>query len=189
MNSKPTRAFFTLFALAFATTAIAQDVHQQLLDTAKKLEAKRRDQFAAVKTKADLDILQKSLREKFLRLLDGLPQPKGPPNATITGTVDGGDYTVDKLVLENAPGYFMTALLYKPKHTASKLPGVISPCGHSAVGKAAGPYQILHINLAKRGYVVLAYDPIGQAERSQFWDADKKKIAFQPRVRRALRFR
>jgi dienelactone hydrolase len=58
------------------------------------------------------------------------------------------------------------------------VPGVISPCGHSAVGKAASTYQILHINLAKRGYAVLTYDPVGQGERSQFWDAQKKKSRF-----------
>jgi dienelactone hydrolase len=172
------RCFFVLLFFVLSNAASAQDLHQQLLDTARKLEAKRRDQFAGVKTKAELDALQKSLREKFLRLLDGLPESKGAPKATVTGTIDGGDYTVDKLILENAPGYFMTALLYKPKKINGKLPGVISPCGHSAVGKAASPYQTLHINLAKRGYVVLTYDPIGQAERSQFWDVDKKKSRF-----------
>src|SRR5262249_36871884 len=75
-------------------------------------------------------------------------------------------------------GYFVSALLYKPKRIAGRVPGIISPCGHSAVGKAAAPYQMLHINLAKRGYVVLTYDPVGQGERSQFWDADGKKSRF-----------
>jgi cephalosporin-C deacetylase-like acetyl esterase len=55
---------------------------------------------------------------------------------------------------------------------------VLSPCGHSAEGKAAAAYQTLHINLVKRGYVVLTYDPVGQGERSQFWDADKEKSRF-----------
>lgn len=155
-----------------------QDLHEQLLDLARKQESERRARFAAVKTKADVEALQKSLRETFLTLLDGLPQPKNAPKATVTGTIDGGDYVIEKLVIENAPGYFMTALLYKPKKIAGKLPGVISPCGHSPVGKAAATYQILHINLVKRGYIVLTYDPIGQGERSQFWDAAKSKSRF-----------
>jgi pimeloyl-ACP methyl ester carboxylesterase len=46
------------------------------------------------------------------------------------------------------------------------------------VGKAAATYQILHINLVKRGYIVLTYDPVGQAERSQFWDAQAGKSRF-----------
>src|SRR5947208_1261619 len=56
--------------------------------------------------------------------------------------------------------------------------GVISPCGHSTNGKAAAAYQILHINLAKRGFVVLTYDPVGQGERSQFWDAARGRSRF-----------
>ena len=55
---------------------------------------------------------------------------------------------------------------------------MLSPCGHSTVGKAEGTYQIFHINLAKRGYVVLTYDPVGQGERSQFWDAKKGRSQF-----------
>src|SRR5207237_7451997 len=53
-----------------------------------------------------------------------------------------------------------------------------SPCRHSAIGKAAAAYQTLHINRVKRGYVVLTYDPVGQGERSQFWDAAKKRSRF-----------
>ena len=53
-----------------------------------------------------------------------------------------------------------------------------SPCGHSTTGKAAETYQILHINLAKQGYVVLTYDPVGQGERSRFWDPQKARSRF-----------
>src|SRR5206468_3880854 len=38
--------------------------------------------------------------------------------------------------------------------------------------------QVLHINLAKRGFVVLSYDPVGQGERSQFWDAATRRTRF-----------
>src|SRR5262249_31185175 len=58
------------------------------------------------------------------------------------------------------------------------LPGVLSPCGHSAIGKAAPAYQALHVNLAKRGFVVLTYDPVGQGERSQFWDTRRGRSRF-----------
>jgi hypothetical protein len=36
----------------------------------------------------------------------------------------------------------------------------------------------LHVNLAKRGHVVLTYDPVGQGERSQFWDAERGRSRF-----------
>jgi hypothetical protein len=36
----------------------------------------------------------------------------------------------------------------------------------------------LHVNLAKRGAIVLTYDPVGQGERSQYWDADKGRSRY-----------
>lgn len=164
--------------LLHAAEPVRANVHQQLLDLAAKQEQRRRARFAVVKTKADLATLQKELHESFLRLFDGLPEAKGPPPAKVLATIDADDYRIEKLVFESFPGYFVSALLYQPKKAAGRLPGVISPCGHSAVGKAADTYQILHINLAKRGFAVLTYDPVGQGERSQYWDAKKGKSRF-----------
>jgi len=154
------------------------DVHQYLLDLAARHEVDRRARFAAVKTSADLSALQTSLRRTFLRLLDELPASQGAPAVKQTGVIEADDYRIEKLVYESLPGYFVPALLYKPKAISAPRPAVLSPCGHSANGKAAREYQILHINLAKRGYVVLTYDPVGQGERSQFWDAARKRSRY-----------
>jgi cephalosporin-C deacetylase-like acetyl esterase len=154
------------------------DVRRQLLDLAAGQERKRRARFAAVQTAADLEALQKDLRQKFLALLDGLPEAAGPPPVKVTGRIEADDYTIDKLAYESLPGYFVSALLYLPKKREGKAPGALSPCGHSAVGKADPTYQTLHVNLAKRGYAVLTYDPVGQGERSQFWDQDRGRSRF-----------
>jgi cephalosporin-C deacetylase-like acetyl esterase len=154
------------------------DVHQQLLDLASRQEERRRERFGAVRSKMDLEALQTSLRETLLRLLDGLPTRPGIPAVRTTGTIDAGDYAIEKLAYESFPGCFVPALLYRPTKVNSLLPGVLSPCGHSTNGKAAAAYQTLHINLAKRGYVVLTYDPVGQGERSQFWDVEKRRSRF-----------
>jgi dienelactone hydrolase len=158
--------------------AARPDVHRQLLDIAARQQEQRRARFAAVRSEADLAALQKELRQKFLDLLDGLPHASGPPPARQTGTVEADDYLIEKLVFESFPGYFVSALLYRPRKANGPLPAVLSPCGHSATGKAADPYQVFHINLVKRGFVVLTYDPVGQGERSQFWDADRRRSRF-----------
>jgi hypothetical protein len=158
--------------------AAKADVHQQLLELAAKQEQERRNRFAAIATKADLETLQKSLRQKFLDLLDGLPERTGAPPARMLAKIDGDDYTIDKLVFESFPNYFVPGLLYKPKKLDGKRPAILSPCGHSPIGKANASYQILHINLTKRGYIVLTYDPVGQGERSQYWDADKARSRY-----------
>jgi len=154
------------------------DVHQQLLERAAQQQAERQRRFAAVANPADLARLQQELRTSFLELLDGLPARAGAPPVRTFGKIDGDDYTIEQLTFESFPGYFVPALLYRPKKADGKRPGVISPCGHSTTGKAANTYQILQINLAKRGYVVLSYDPVGQGERSQFWDAEQKRSRF-----------
>jgi cephalosporin-C deacetylase-like acetyl esterase len=158
--------------------ATAGDVHQRLLDLAARLEERRRARFAAVASKADLTALQAALRAAFLRLLDGFPGPQNVLQVHKTGTIEADDYLIEKLAYESFPGYFVSALLYKPRKITAPVPGVLSPCGHSTNGKAAGAYQMLHINLAKQGYVVLTYDPVGQGERSQFWDAEKHRSRF-----------
>ena len=154
------------------------DVHRQILAIAARQEAARRKRFDAVSTPAQLEELRASLRSGFLEMIDGLPRPQGPPPSRTIGRIAGEGHVVEKLVFESFPGYFVSALLYKPKQVRGRLPGVISPCGHSPVGKAAGTYQILHINLVKRGYIVLTYDPVGQGERSQFWDAAQEQSRF-----------
>jgi hypothetical protein len=53
---------------------------------------------------------------------------------------------------------------------------VLVPCGHSANGKVR--YQALCQRLVKRGYVALCWDPVGQGERSQFWDAESGRSRY-----------
>ena len=169
----------TLAGLANAAEPARRDVQQQILELAARYERERRARFAAVKSPAELKDLQQNLRETFLRLLDGLPKRGGgPPPAKITGRIEAVDYVVEKLVYESFPGYFVSALLYKPKQITTALPAILNPSGHDTNSKASGDYQTFHVNLAKRGYVVLAYDPVGQGERSQFWDAAKRQSRF-----------
>jgi dienelactone hydrolase len=165
-------------ALGAGLAAPGPDIHRLLLDEAERQQERRRARFSAVTTQGELEALQGTLREAFLELLDGLPTADGPPPSRTLGRIEGDGYVVEKLAFESVPGYYVTALLYRPERLDAPAPGIVSPCGHSTVGKAAGPYQILHANLARRGYAVLTYDPVGQGERSQFWDAGRGRSRF-----------
>lgn len=164
--------------LGFEEPPADDDLQQQLLDLAARFERERRARFAAIRTGEQLSAIQDSLRKTFRKLLGGLPERIGAPPSRELGRIDGGDYSVDKLVFESFPGYFVPALLYLPKERKGPLPGVLSPCGHSTNGKAAEPYQTLHDNLARKGFAILTYDPVGQGERSQFWDEGGHKSRF-----------
>jgi dienelactone hydrolase len=168
----------TSAGLGRAAEAAKGNVHDQILAIAGRQQKERRERFAAVRTREQLAALQKSLRDKFLQLLDGLPDVKGKPAVRSVATIEADDYAIDKLAYESLPGYWVPALLYRPRKVAGRLPAILSPCGHSPVGKANDSYQILHINLAKRGAIVLTYDPVGQGERSQYWDADRGRSRY-----------
>ena len=182
MSSLSRRELFWLGIAAASGLAAVDptgvDLHRQLLDLASRFEKQRRDKFAAVTSKEQLSALQNELRSTFLRLLGGLPKSNGIPPVTKTGKIEAEDYRIEKLSFESFPGYHVPALLYVPKKHNGAMPGVLSPCGHSPIGKAYNEYQIMHINLVKRGFVVLTYDPVGQSERSQFWDAANQKSRF-----------
>jgi hypothetical protein len=148
------------------------------LDLAWAQDAARLERFAAVHSETDLRALQGELRGKILELIGGLPAERTPLNARVTGTITGDGYRIEKVVFESVPGFHVTALVYVPDRLAGRRPAVLLACGHSPVGKAHPGYQEIAIRLARRGYVVLCWDPVGQGERSQFWDAARGRSRY-----------
>ena len=148
------------------------------LDRAWAQDDARRERFAAAHGEAELVSLQGELRGKVLDLIGGLPAERTPLNARVTGRLAGDGYRIEKIVFESLPGFHVTALLYVPDAPAGPKPAVLLACGHSPIGKAHPPYQEIAIRLARRGYVVLCWDPVGQGERSQFWDASRGRSRY-----------
>lgn len=102
---------------------------------------------------------------------------KTPLNARVTGGFERDAYRVENIIFESRPNFFVTANLYIPKGRTFPLPGVVGTCGHTATGKIG--YQEYAQGLARQGYVVLIFDPIGQGERAQYVD-DQHQPAIRP---------
>lgn len=96
--------------------------------------------------------------------LDPLPA-RSPLNARITGRKEYDDYILENIVFESRPFFYVTANLYIPKGFSLPAPGVLFAMGHAVELSKASEYQRLSLLLVKNGYVVLAWDPIGQGER------------------------
>jgi dienelactone hydrolase len=133
---------------------------QQLRDRAASI-GRIHDPKAAEKRKVEV-------RTKILSLIGGLPEYNGPLNAKVTRTTPRDGYAIENVIFESLPNYFVTANVYRPAR-AGRHPAVLMSMGHWDEGKAAG--QLISANLARKGFVVLAYDPVGQGERQQAYDA------------------
>jgi pimeloyl-ACP methyl ester carboxylesterase len=145
-------------------------------EQAWKLDEDRRAAWQNIHTEQQLLHLQDELRAKLLQMIGGLPAEKTDLHPRITGRIDMDGFSIEKLIFESLPGIYVTALVYLPSDRSSKHPGVLLPAGHSPNGK--NYYQEICQRLVKRGYVVIAWDPVGQGERSQFWDAKAGKSRY-----------
>jgi dienelactone hydrolase len=148
------------------------------LERAWALDDIRRERFEKLRTHEDVVKLQNELRERALDVIGGLPQQRTPLNARIVDTVRMDGYRIEKVMFESVPGLHVTALVYVPDAPAGPKPAVLVGCGHSPLGKAFVNYQNIAGRLAKRGYVVICWDPVGQGERSQFWDQARNRSRF-----------
>lgn len=129
--------------------------------------AAREAKIAAIHTRAEAEARKQYVRSKILEVIGGLPDYSGPLNARVTGRIDAGQYTIEKIVFESLPRYWVTANAYVPKN-AGPHPGILIPLGHWEQGKPAA--QRMAGNFALKGFVVLAFDPMGQGERLQAYD-------------------
>lgn len=137
-------------------------------------KAEREAQLAALKTPADWFAYQKGLRARLAEYLGPFPA-RTPLNPQVVGTIEREGYAIEKVIYESCPGYFVTANFYRPKGRAFPVPGVIFVCGHSNEGKGWVLYHETCLGLVMKGYAVLAIDPQGQGERSEYFDAETLK--------------
>jgi dienelactone hydrolase len=148
------------------------------VERAWALDDIRRERFEKLRTHEDVVKLQSELRQRALDVIGGLPDRRTPLNARIVDTVRMDGYRIEKVIFESVPGLHVTALVYVPDGPAGPKPAVLVGCGHSPLGKAFVNYQNIAGRLAKRGYIVICWDPVGQGERSQFWDAVRNRSRY-----------
>src|SRR5437588_5117571 len=76
------------------------------------------------------------LRKQILASAGLLPMPeKTPLHASVTSRLERAGYTVEKVLLETYPGFFLGGNLYRPSGRPGPFPAVVSPHGHWAYGR------------------------------------------------------
>jgi len=112
---------------------------------------------------------QQQLRSKFIDHLGGFFL-RTPLDPRIVGRRDYPEYSIEKIIYQSQPHFYVPGLLYLPKGQPP-YPGVLFLCGHAAQGKAHGLYQRACILMARNGLAVFCIDPLGQGERVQLPDS------------------
>lgn len=124
------------------------------------------------KSRAEWEQRAARLRQQVLFAAGLLPMPrKHPLNPQIFGRIERKGYSVEKVLLETMPGYYLGGNLYRPLGREGKFPAVLSPHGHWNYGRlensAAASIPGRCINLARLGFVVFSYDMVGYDDTIQ----------------------
>jgi len=99
-------------------------------------------------------------------------RPRTDLKATITGTLEGDGFIVEKLHYQSSPGLYVTGNLYLPvdRKKGAKFPAVLYVCGHGRVKKGGVSFgNKVHYHhhgawFARNGYVCLTIDTIQLGE-------------------------
>ncbi len=150
-------------------TNASNSLYYHLADQAYKQLNIRKDRIAELHSLSDWKHRQQRV-DSILRDIIGPFPERTPLNARITKRIAKEDYTIENIIFESQPGYYVTASLFIPKGLKGKSPAILDCIGHSNASYRRPIYQHEILNLVKKGFIVLAFDPIGQGERLEYYD-------------------
>ncbi len=148
-----------------------QTVHEYFVERVRTVEKNGEERRGKLATKQDAENYIRETRARIQQCFAPWPD-KTPLNSRVTSVHRRDGYDIENVIFDSRPDFPVTANLYVPKGRQLPLPGVVATCGHSITGKAAASYQYFAQGLARQGYVVLIFDPIGQGERLQYMNED-----------------
>ena len=127
-----------------------------------------RKQYDARTDLIEIADYQNRLQAEFTERIGGIPRPVAL-NAVVTGSIQREGYSVEKILFESQPRFFVTGALFlpNPEKFPPPWPAVLVVCGHSAEGKLQVGYQAGTALAALNGLAAMIIDPVGQGERNQ----------------------
>lgn len=161
-------------------------LYGHFLEEANDLLSQRNDYVRKINTQEGWKQQQSKVQKKLMEIVGPFPE-KTPLNPQVTKIIDKGWFRVEHIIFESQPGLYVTSSLFIPKNLnkKEKAPVVLYASGHSNVGYRGGYIRNI-LNLVKKGFVVFAWDPIGQGERKQYADPETGKMFFADPTREHL---
>ncbi len=161
-------------ALVLALAAVSLRAEVPLADVRNSRAADTNTHFDPphFASKAEWEKRRQQLRAQILMSagLDILPD-RTPLSPQIFGKLNRGDYSIEKVLIQTLPGYWLGGNLYRPLGKQGKFPGVVSPHGHWKKGRLenteTGSIPARCISLARQGYVAFCYEMVGYNDTTQ----------------------
>jgi dienelactone hydrolase len=148
-------------------------------DTLRKLrdEVNKKDVAAwrEIKTKADWEKFRDEKLAALRNSLGNIPEAPKSVKVVTTKKLQGEGFTVENIIYESRPNFYVTANLYVPEKTDKPMPGFIVIHSHHNP-KTQGELQDMGMIWARQGCLVLIPDMIGHGERRQHPFADAKSF-------------
>ena len=164
------------------TPELCQGHYYTEKEGAEKLAALQRRMTSASDWQQHADSIRTHIRNGMELTAYPLKTPLNPRYRN-KRSFDG--YTVESVVFESLPGFFVTGNLYKPtgKHRKKSLAAILAPHGHFPEADDYGRFQkdIQYgcASMAKMGALVFAYDMVGWGESMQLPHKYEKVLTFQ----------
>jgi dienelactone hydrolase len=136
----------------------------------------REKSASRLNTTGEWKIMQNNIKATIWDIV-GPFNEKTPLNPQITGKIKKDGYSIENVIYESLPGFYVTASLFIPDNIKKPAPGILFCSGHTDIAFRRPLYQQPLLNLVKKGFVVLAFDPLGQGERLQYYDTETGKSA------------
>ena len=155
---------------------IQNSLYHYLAGQAMDLLEKRAKEVSKINSLQDWQRRQEYIRSTLMEITGPFPA-RTPLNAKIVRTIEKENFRVEHIIYESQPGFFVTSSLYIPKDLSkkTKAPAIVYCSGHSEDGYRSPVYQYVITNLVLKGFVVFAFDPVGQGERLEYLDTTKGK--------------
>lgn len=151
-------------------------LYLHLARQASDLLKKRADAVSAISSREGWMERQSFIRRELNDIIGPFPE-KTPLNARIIRVIDKKDYRIEHIVFESQPGFYVTSSLFVPSgiKKGTRAPAIIYCSGHSEEGYRSAVYMHVILNLVSKGFVVFAFDPVGQGERLEYFDPQTGK--------------
>lgn len=139
----------------------------------------KRDNISTVE---ELKEYGRKMRQKFIDGIGGIAGDETELNAEITSTKEYDDYKTENIIFTSRRNTYVTGTMYIPHGLKEPSAAILFLHGHSDDTRHYPPYQIACDTFARAGFIVFSVDPVGQGERTSYYDPETGKHLIEPCV-------